>query len=282
MKIIGSSKIDDYKKTVLEDSVLRAINAKPGDSVLFYKRQNDSSVCIYRAEGAQMSSENDVPIRNHLKGAFDKLRLVLIVGAVLAAVGLAIIALNFSSIDMMWFIAMMLPVVLALLCMVAAILISQKVDAPFDSQSLVTVGGPYSQNRLTGLSRMTSDGYVISGDLYINSLFGANPSSVEVEISLEGLEPFKALVKMTKAVPGYSMYKIRFKEMSAKPGSFVVKTRYNYLGKSIIVLSTFQMNVSDGQEIKITEGAVEANLEFDQTFNSTEFDDILFNPVDDE
>ena len=42
------------------------------------------------------------------------------------------------------------------------------------------------------------------------------------------------------------------------------------------------MNVSDGQEIKVTEGAVEANLEFDQTFNSTEFDDILFNPVDDE
>ena len=280
MKIIGSSKIDDYKKTVLEDSVLRAINAKPGDSVLFYKRQNDSSVCIYRAEGAQMSSENDVPIRNHLKGAFDKLRLVLIVGAVLAAVGLAIIALNFSSIDMMWFIAMMLPVVLALLCMVAAILISQKVDAPFDSQSLVTVGGPYSQNRLTGLSRMTSDGYVISGDLYINSLFGANPSSVEAYVNVQGSsDSVKAVVETVKVVPGYSVYKVRFKEEAGTPESFVVRTIYSYTGKCAVVLSSFQVEAS-GHEIKVRETGVEAKIEFDETFNSTEYDDVLSNPAD--
>lgn len=282
MKIIGSSKIDEYKKTVLEDSVLRAINAKPGDSVLFYRKQNDSSVCIYKAEGAQMSSENDAPIRNHLKGAFDKLRIVLIVGAVLTAVSLALIALNYDSLDMMWLIAMLVFGVLALACIAAAIFISQKVDAPFDSQSLVTVGGPYSQNRLTGLSRMTSDGYVISGDLYVNSLFGANPSSLEVEVKLDGAEPFNALVKVTKSVPGYSMYKIRFKELSAKPGSFVVKTRYSYLGKTVVVLSTFKMDISNGQEIKVTECGVEASLEFDQTFNSTEFDDALFSPTDDE
>ena len=279
MKIIGSSKIDDYKKTVLEDSVLRAINAKPGDSVLFYRRQNDSSVCIYKAEGAQMSSENDTPTRNHLKGAFDKLRMILIVSAVMAALTLAMIAINFSSLSIGFFIIMFITGLVALAGIVSCIFTSQKVDAPFDSQSLVTVGGPYSKDRLTGLSKLTSDGYIISGDLYINSLFGANPTSVDVEISLEGSESFKALVKCTKAVPGYSVYKIRFKETAATPGSFVVKTTYRYSGKSIVLFSSFLMEIPEGgQEIKVKEGNVEAKLEFDEVFNSTEFDDALFNP----
>ena len=279
MKIIGSSKIDDYKKTVLEDSVLRAINAKPGDSVLFYKRQNDSSVCIYRAEGAQMSTENDTPNRSHLEGTFKKLRTMMIVSATLIAVTIALVAINYDSLDLLWVIAILLAGVLALCGIAASIFISQKVDAPFDSQSLVTVGGPYSKNRLTGLSRMTSDGYVISGDLYINSLFGANPSSVEVEINLDGAAPFKAIIESTKSVPGYSMYKIRFKESEAKPGNVVVKTTYSYMGKSIVAESTFLMNIA-GSEIKVIEQGVEAKLEFDETFNSTEFDDILYNPSD--
>ena len=279
MKIIGSSKIDDYKKTVLEDSVLRAINAKPGDSVLFYKRQNDSSVCIYRAEGAQMSTENDTPSSNHLQGVFNKLRLMLIVSAIMVGITLAAIAINFGDLEMMWVIIMLLTGVLAICAIAACIFISQKIDAPFDSQSLVTVGGPYSKNRLTGLSRMTSDGYVISGDLYINSLFGANPSSVEVEINLEGYSPFKAIIESTKAVPGYSMYRIRFKETEAKPGYFIVKTTYSYMGKSIVASSKFLMHIA-GNEIKVIEQGVEAKLEFDETFNSTEFDDILYNPSD--
>lgn len=281
MKIIGSSKIDDYQKTVLEDSVLRAINAKPGDSVLFYRRQNDSSVCIYRAEGAQMSSETDTPSRNHLRGAFDRLRLILIISALMSAVTLLMIAINFSSLGIGMFIAAFVTGLIALAGVAASIFISQKVDAPFDSQSLVTVGGPYSKDRLTGLSKLTSDGYIISGDLYINSLFGANPSSVEVEVRLEGDESFKALVKCTKAVPGYSLYKIRFKETAATPGSFVVKTTYAYSGKSITLFSSFLMEIPEGgQEIKVKEGNVEAKLEFDEVFNSTEFDDSLFNPAE--
>jgi hypothetical protein len=226
-----------------------------------------------------MSSENDTPTRNHLKGAFDKLRMILIVSAVMAALTLAMIAINFSSLSIGFFIIMFITGLVALAGIVSCILTSQKVDAPFDSQSLVTVGGPYSKDRLTGLSKLTSDGYIISGDLYINSLFGANPTSVDVEISLEGSESFKALVKCTKAVPGYSVYKIRFKETTATPGSFVVKTTYRYSGKSIVLFSSFLMEIPEGgQEIKVKEGNVEAKLEFDEVFNSTEFDDALFNP----
>ena len=283
MKIIGSSKIDDYKKTVLEDSVLRAINAKPGDSVLFYKKQNDSNVCIYRAEGAQISNETDTPMRNHLRGAFDKLRMILLATAVMSVLSLFVIALNFGSISVVWFAVGLIASILAIAGAVASIHISQSVDPAFDSQELVTVGGPYSQNRLTGLSRLTSDGYVVSGDLYINTLFGASPSAVDVDISLDGYETFKALVKCTKSVPGYSLYKVRFKEEAPVPGSFVVKTTYRYSGKTVTVYSTFIMEVyEESKEIKVIEGKVDAKLEFDEKiFNSTEFDDILFNPSDD-
>ena len=150
MKIIGSSKIDDYKKTVLEDSVLRAINAKPGDSVLFYKKQNDSNVCIYRAEGAQISNETDTPMRNHLRGAFDRLRTILLATAVMSVLSLFVIALNFGSISVAWFAVGLIASILAIAGAVASIYISQSVDPAFDSQELVTVGGPYSQNRLPG------------------------------------------------------------------------------------------------------------------------------------
>ena len=282
MRIIGSSKIDDYKKTVLEDSVLRAINAKPGDSVLFYKRQNDSSVCIYRAEGAQMSTENDAPSRNHMEDEYKKLRMTMMVSLVMAVATIGLIALNFSSLKMIWVIVMLLTGVLAVAGLAASFLIVNKVDAPYDTQSLVTVGGPYSRDRLTGIARMTSDGTVISGDLYINALFGANPAAVEAEIAVDGTaNPVKAVVEMTKSVPGYSTYKVRFKESEGNPTGLVVTTTYNYLGKSIVAISSFKMQAT-GHEIKVLENGVEARVDFDKTFNSTEFDDVLYNPADDQ
>lgn len=39
MKILGSSKVDDYRKVVLGEKVVKALNLKQGDSVLFYKRE---------------------------------------------------------------------------------------------------------------------------------------------------------------------------------------------------------------------------------------------------
>ena len=242
MKIIGSSKIDDYKKTVLEDSVLKAINAKPGDSVLFYKRQNDSSVCIYRAEGAQISTETDAPVRIQNENEFARLKMVLLVGAVMAVITLALVAINFDSSDAIMSIVTLLTGVLAIAAFVAAILISQKADVPYDCQSLITVGGPYSKDRVTGIARMTSDGTVISGDLYINALFGANPSSVEAYVNVQGSsDSVKAVVETVKVVPGYSVYKVRFKEEAGTPESFVVRTIYSYTGKCAVVLSSFEV-----------------------------------------
>ena len=79
MRIIGSGKIDDYKKVTMEDSVLKAINAKPGDSVLFYRRQNEDNVCIYRTEGAKITTEADAPRRRHMREAFVRMRGMLLI-----------------------------------------------------------------------------------------------------------------------------------------------------------------------------------------------------------
>lgn len=37
MKILGSGKLDDFGKVVLSEKTIRALNVKPGDSVLFYR-----------------------------------------------------------------------------------------------------------------------------------------------------------------------------------------------------------------------------------------------------
>ena len=81
MRIIGSSKIDDYKKVAIEDAVLKAIDAKPGDSVLFYRKHNDDAVCIYRAEGAKITTEADAPRRRHMREAFVRIRVMLAIAA---------------------------------------------------------------------------------------------------------------------------------------------------------------------------------------------------------
>ena len=279
VKIIGSAKIDDYRKVVLEEGVMKSLNVKPGDSVLFFKKEHDSTLSVYKAEGAKVTSECDSPAVRHMNEQPKKIRMFAFGIAGALVLMMFAMLMNLNHLDTVALGVFVIFWILGFFGIVILIKSLDKIDAPYETQTLVTVGGPYTKNRLTGLSRMTSDGYVISGDLYINSLFGANPSSVEVEINLEGAAPFKAIIESTKAVPGYSMYKIRFKESEAKPGNFVVKTTYSYMGKSIVAESTFLMNIA-GSEIKVIEQGVEAKLEFDETFNSTEFDDILYNPSD--
>ena len=274
MKIIGSSKIDDYKKVTLGDRVLRDIDARPGDSVLFFTKHNDGSVCLYRADGAQVTSDVDTPRRNHLRGAFVQLRLILVITFVLMALTSTLIVMNLGAFTIRAAILVCISGVLTLAGIAGAIFISQAADAPYDPHSLVTVGGPYTKNRLTGLSKLTSDGYVITGELYVNTLFGANPQSVDVDINLEDSTDIKAVVITESILPGYSVYKFHFKENTPKSGDFVVNLTYRYIGKTIIVHSAFAMKaVEGGKTIPVQETGVTAELLFDETFNSTEFDE---------
>ena len=282
MRIIGSGKIDDYKKVAMEDSVLRAIDAKPGDSVLFYRRHNEDNVCIYRAEGAKITTEADAPRRRHMMEAYVRMRSILIIALVAVVIRLLITVFNFSLLGP-WRFALTFAIgIVTLVCVVLAIYMSEVVDKPYDPQSLVTVGSTYSKNRLTGISRLTTDGFVATGNLYVNSLFGANPSSVDVEVVLDDGEEFKGVVTELKVVPGYSVYKVHIHEQAASSGRFTVKSTYKYLGKVIVVSSHFDMVYEEGkQDLKIKEGPVDAEMAFDQHMNDIEFDESWINPNND-
>lgn len=274
MRIIGSGKIDDYKKVAIEDSVLRAIDAKPGDSVLFYRKQNEDSVCIYRAEGAKITTEADAPRRRHMREAFVRLRAMLLIAMVFTVLRLSITVFNYSYLGPWRFIITFGMGVVTLVCVVLSIYVSEAVDKPYDPQALVTVGSIYSKNRLTGISRLTTDGYIATGNLYINSLFGANPSSVEVLVVLDNGEEFKGIATEQKVVPGYSVYKVHLHEQAASSGRFTVASTYRYLGKTITVHSHFDMIYEEGeQDISIKEGPVDAEIHFDNHLNDVEFDE---------
>ena len=282
MKIIGSGKIDDFKKLLLEDGVMRALNVKPGDSVLFYRKQNDSGVSMFKAEGAQLSDEGDAPFTNHMREAPGKLRMLLLASSIMMILTMYLIATNFSHFEGLTFYVLVIFWILALAGIVASIFVSENMDRPSDSQTLVTVGGPYSKNRLNGLSKLTDDGYVVSGDLYVNCLFGANPDSVEAFVEYADGLTDKILAKCTKSVPGYSVYRLRFKRDEMAAGVITITTNYVYLGKSISVDSKYDMEINEkGDGFVLHEGDVTASIAFDENLNDQEFDEALFDPNDD-
>ena len=285
VRIIGSAKIDDYRKIVLEAGVMKSLNVKPGDSLLFFKKEHDSTLSVYKAEGATVTNECDsAPVR-HMKEEPKRLRtyVVGIIGAMILM--MFAVAMNLKTIDMTAFIVFVIFWVLGFCVASLAFLRLGRIDAPNEPQTLVTVGGPYTKNRLLGLSKLNDDGYAVSGELYINSLFGANPQSVEVGMQYENGGSENILTKCTKVVPGYTVYKMRFKDEGLEPGKLTVCTTFGYIGKSIKVVSEFDVGVKQGKNsksISITEGPVSASIEFDEKLNSTDFDDIIFDPTEDE
>lgn len=284
MKIIGSGKIDDFKKVVLDTKVLRSLNVKPGDSVLFYRGDENGSVCMFRAEGAQVTDECDSPARNHMREGPQKIRLALLGCAAMLVVLMVIIALYFrdSATGTAFFVTLGVWLV-ALIAIFIAIFVAFKLDEPTESQTFVTIGGPYSKNRLTGLSKLLSDGYVVSGNIYINSLFGTNPDNVEVRMEYSNGVTDVALTKCIKSVSGYSVYRIRCMSENITSGRMVVVINYPYQSKRIVLESIYDLTVKEGSsQIKIKESDVKATIEFDQTFNEAVFDEALFDPTDDE
>ena len=285
VRIIGSAKIDDYRKVVLEEGVMKSLNVKPGDSLLFFKKEHDSTLSVYKAEGATVSNECDSKPVQHMKEEPKRLRMFIVgvMGALLLM--LFAVALNIKDLSMVTFIIFVVLWVLGFFAAILIFLRLGKIDAPVESQTLVTVGGPYTKNRLLGLSKLNDDGYAVSGELYINSLFGANPQNVEVNMQYASGSGETILTKCTKIVPGYSVYRMRFRDEGLEAGRLVVTTTFGYIGKSIRVVSEFDVTVTEGKNSKsiaITEGPVSASMEFDEKLNSTGFDDILFDPTEDE
>lgn len=283
MKIIGSGKIDDFKKVALENKILRSLNVKPGDSILFYRGDENGSVSMFRAENAYISDECDSPKRRHMRDSPGKIRIALLIGIIVSVCLMVAIAMNMKSISNTSFLAILIMWIVSLFCFAVAILFSLGLDAPQERQTFVTVGGPYSKNRLTGLSKLLSDGYVVSGNIYINSLFGTNPDNVEVKLEYDNGVVDVALTKCVKSVSGYSVYKIRCMSENITSGKMIVTINYPYTGKRIVLQSVYDLEVKEGSShIKVKESNVSAQIEFDETFNKSVFDEALFDPTDDE
>ncbi|AMH94382.1 transmembrane protein [methanogenic archaeon ISO4-H5] len=273
MRIIGSGRIDDYKKVALEDTVLKAIDAKPGDSVLFYERHNDDAVCIYKAEGARLTNEADAPRRRHMREAFVRMRYILVLTVVVIVLRLAMTVLNYDALGAGRFAITFALGILTLIFVLACINFSRIVDNPYDSQSLVTVGNTYAKDRITGITKVNSDGFVATTNLYINSLFGARVDNVEVLIHPEGGEDFDAVVNLVKSVPGYSVYRVHMKDNIPQAGTMEVIGKYRYLGKFIEVHCQYYIEYDpESKDTKVREGDTTATIEFDN-LNKTKFDE---------
>ncbi len=285
VRIIGSAKIDDFSKVVLEEGVMKSLNVKPGDSLLFFKKEHDSTLSVYKAEGARVTSECDSPAINHQKENPKKIRFLSFIIAGIMVLMMFSVLMNLNSLDTVALAAFVVLWVLGFFGLIVIIMNLDKIDAPYETQTLVTVGGPYTKNRITGLSKLNDDGYAVSGELYVNSLFGANPKSVDVEMKYARGASEIILTKCTKAVPGYSVYKMRFKDEGLEDGVLTVVCTFGYIGKSIVVTSDFNVKVDSSKNtnvISITEDSVTADMKFDEKLNNTEFDDALFDPTEDD
>lgn len=285
VKIIGSSKIDDYRKVVLEEGVMKSLNVKTGDSVLFYRKEHDSSLCVFKAEGAHVTDECDTPARNHMKEIPRKTRIFAFGVVGMLVLMLFAVAMNLSHLDTVALVVFVVFWVLAFFGMIVLIKYLDAIDAPYETQSLIAVGGPYTKNRITGISKLNDDGYAVSGELYVNSLFGANPKTVDVSMEYFNGNRDVILTKCTKAVPGYSVHRMRFRDEGLSAGKLTVVCTFAYIGKEIVVKSEFDVSIVEGKnsdQVKITEKDVTAEISFDQSLNNTEFDETLFDPTDDE
>ncbi len=285
MKILGSGKIDDFQKIVLSDKVVRALNVKPGDSVLFYKGGGDR-VEMFRAEGAHISDEFDSRPKLHLRGLRGLLYTCAIVSAILLVITLIVFWAdqNLAASNPLFPGAAYATLGLALAFTIGAIITTSRLDIREDPQRLVCVGGPYTKDRLLGLSKMVSDGKVITGNLYVNSLFGVNPDVIEVMIQSGDSEPVIALTKCIKAVPGYSTHKIRVQSDSVDNGMMKLTLHFKYSDKSIVVTALYRITVRkpDSMVIHVSEESVKAEMAFDDRFQRSAFDESLFDPTDDE
>ncbi|MDO5862370.1 MAG: hypothetical protein Q4Q58_06235 [Thermoplasmata archaeon] len=284
MKILGSSKVDDYRKVVLGEKVVKTLNLKQGDSVLFYKKDGGSDVRMFRAEGTNLTEEFDSRPHIHLRGLRSYLFMLSGITLILAIIATVL----FHAEDSGSSIGVPSAAVYVLLALIAVLAIgsiftARSMDTREDDTMIVSIGGPYTKDRLLGLSRLMSDGKIVTGNLYINSLFGANPVTVEVSLDFDdGFKAF-ALTKCTKNVPGYSVHKIRVPSEGIGNGSMTLDLTYVYNDKAIHVLAKYRIFAeADSMIIRVEEDGVTATVEFDESFQRSVFDESLFDPSDDD
>lgn len=281
MKLLGSGKLDDFQKVVLSDKVMKALNVRSGDSVVFYKAGGgDRRVEMFKAEGAEVTEEFDSLPQLHLRGLRSNFYIWLIL-ALASLIGGAFIVADRGATASAY--ALM---AVSVVFIIGAILTASQMNVHENHEMLITVGGPYTKDRLLGLSKLVSDGRIITGSLYVNSFFGSNPSEIRVIVRFDGHDEIVGLTKCVKEVSGYSIHRIRipFPDNGINNGTMEMHLVFPYSGKRILVDARYRLTVMSPESmvIKVEEDGLEADLEFDSMFQKKAFDETLFDPADDD
>lgn len=174
-------------------------------------------------------------------------------------------------------------IILSLVMFAGMFIAIRQLDSREDVEHLITIGGPYTKDRLVGLNKLMDDGHVITGTLYVNSLFGANPAEISVTAQVDGIETV-ALTRCVKAVPGYSIYKIRMPSGRMGGGKMKIVLTYTYRDKMIRINADYDLDVNNETSalIRVREAGLNTELRFDDAFQRSSFDEALFDPSDDD
>lgn len=239
---------------------------------------------MFRAEGTHLTDEFDSRPHIHLRGLrgyifmLAGLALILTIAAIL----LVYADHHSSSLGVPSALVYVVLALAAVMCL-GTLYTARCMDTREDDTMLVSIGGPYTKDRLLGLSRLMSDGKVVTGNLYVNSLFGSNPSAIEVTLEFDNGSKAFALTKCTKNVPGYSVHRIRVPSEGIGNGSMVLNMTYPYTDKAVHVVAKYRILADeDSMIIKVEEDGVTATVEFDESFQRSVFDESLFDPADDD
>ena len=283
MKILGSGKIDDFQKIVLGDKVVKALNVKPGDSILFY-RGSGRQIQMQKAEGALLTTEVDKddfrPDRN-LRNA----RLLMIMGIVASMFILMMSTYSFRIGDSFEFdkdlIIYLVPSVFMIVVLgISYILIGRMANESLTGEGIISVGGPFSKNRVIGVSKVSSDGHIVTTNAYCYPIFGILPSSVTAEVTYRDGSRCMAPTLCTRDNPQLVVYKIRVPDGDLDTGTLKVTMRYVYSDKSIVADAVYHLSVAGRGNIRIESEEVTARLEFGKDFQKETFDEALFDPLD--
>ena len=283
MRILGSGKIDDFQKIVLSDKVVKALNVKPGDSILFYRGSGSRQVQMQKAEGAFLTTEVDSdgfrPDRN-LRIA----RTFMMAAMVLTVVVLFLSTMMSKRGDSLEFdqdlIAVIVPSILLIVAIMFAMIYVNRMTFEKGAEGIVSLGGPFSKNRMIGVSKVSSDGHIATTNAYCYPLFGVLPASVSAEVVYSDGTTCTAPTLCVRDNTTLAVYRIRVPDGDLSSGTLRVIIRYNYSDKSIVSEAVYTLSTGPRGGIRIDGEDISAEIVFGKDFQRETFDESLFDPLD--
>lgn len=289
MRILGTGKIDDFQKVVLSKKVMKALGVKSGDSILFSRYAGKGSVQMFKAEGACITSEmnsagqrgGNFP-RNKVGKNTILFCVVLSFVFLLTASGIFEtdpgfeFSYKFESLVAIW-------VIMLFLLIIAYADISGGSDRE-ETDTFISVIGPMGNDRIIGLSKILSDGYVASGTAYFYPMFGSNPSKISAKVEYNDGKEELVIMKCIRDSPGVSAYKMKIPQGDLLSGLLKIRTVYEYSDKAILADATYKLSCNENDKLFISVSDAEMNVtvHFDNEFQKAKFDESLFDPLDDD